>query len=548
MQRMSPSCISLERAPKTTPLFLDYLYHYDRVAQFYGGSPQDFESFQNIARAIDGSYPHRAEVADLLEHQNRVFGCGEATLANIQRLKDRETYAVVAGQQVGLFSGPAFTLYKALTAIRVAQSLTDQGLKCVPVFWLATEDHDLDEVSKTRVLNESGGLVDLSISGQSPSPASSVGYVKLADGVLDALDQVEQALPESDARARLMRDLRECYAPGATWGEAFGRFMARLFGSFGVILIDPLYEGYHRLAQPLYARALDQASHLRDLLGERSQELTKAGYHVQVHVGPESTLMFAAAAGGRTPICRNREHFYLNNNEPVAPATMEAWLRERPLDFTPSALLRPIVQDILLPTVCYIPGPAELAYFAQAQAIYPEFGRPAPVLFPRAGFTLADRHDQRLMEKYQLTLDDLWQGEEHLGRRIAAGGREGSKIAEWSGRMDRGEQDLKQFLDLLAGDIEKVDPTLLDALRTAREKMTYQLERLRGKISRASLDRSEMLTRHQRALWAHLMPGGSLQERQVNGINYLGRAGYELLDRLLLQLRTHCLDHQYFVY
>ncbi|MGH9396116.1 MAG: hypothetical protein ACRD18_04620, partial [Terriglobia bacterium] len=152
------------------------------------------------------------------------------------------------------------------------------------------------------------------------------------------------------------------------------------------------------------------------------------------------------------------------------------------------------------------------------------------------------------MEKYHLTIEDIWRGEEHLRRRIAAAGMEGGEAGGWSERMDRGEADLRQFFDQLGRDVKSIDPTLLDALRNAQEKMTYQVERLRGKISRAALERSELLTRHEKTLVAHLMPGGNLQERELSGINFLGRTGYGLLDQLLEQVQTQCLDHQFFVY
>ncbi len=544
-------CIPLSHAPKATPLFLDYLYHYDRVAAFYSGPPQELSSFEKTAAAISGHYPHRAPLVEILERQNRAFGCGDATLANIRRLSDPGVFAAVSGQQVGLFSGPAFTLFKALTVVRVARTLTEKGLSCVPVFWLATEDHDLEEVAKTAVLNEGGERIEVEVRGDRPAPACSVGYVKLSAQVRDALAAVEGALPEGDARDQIMRDLRECYAPGAGWGESFARFIARLFGRFGVILLNPLCAEFHGLARGVYSRALEEAPRLRGLLGKRSSELTGAGYHAQVHVGADSTLMFAAVGGNRTAVRLPGESFNLDGRDSLSVPEMAAWVNSHPLDFTPSALLRPIVQDALLPTVAYIPGPSELAYFAQSQAIYAEFGRPMPVLYPRAGFTVADRHTQRLMEKYRLTLEDLWRGEEHLRRRIAAVGVDegaaGGQAGGWSGRMDRGEDDLKRFFDQLAGDVERIDPTLIDALRNAQEKMNYQVERLRGKISRAALGRSELLTRHEKTLMAHLMPGGNLQERELSGINFLGRAGYGLLDDLLEQVQACCLDHQYFV-
>jgi len=207
-------------------------------------------------------------------------------------------------------------------------------------------------------------------------------------------------------------------------------------------------------------------------------------------------------------------------------------------------LLRPIVQDMLLPTVAYVAGPSELAYLGQAQVLYAALGRPQPVAFPRAGFTLVDGRTQRLLEKYRLSVEDVWQGEEHLRRKIAA-----AAFSEgWSERLDQSERDLAGLLDRLRQDIEKIDPTLLDALKHAEEKMRYQMERIRGKLSRAALQRSELLTRHEQALLQFLLPHKDLQERRVGGIYFLGRSGYSLLDRLYERIQIHCSDHQVFNY
>ena len=482
----------------------------------------------------------RGEIAEVLARQNRAFGCSEPTLANIQRLSEPGTFAVVTGQQVGLFSGPAFTLYKALTTVRLAQSLSEQGLPCVPVFWLATEDHDLDEVSQGATFDEEYNLLPLRDSGDRPSPRSPVGEVRHTAEISAALNQMEAALPEGESRSRLLQDLRECYVPGATWGESFARFMTRLFGRWGVILMDPLDESVHRLSSGVYQQALGKAAELRAGVLESSHALVQRGYHAQVHVVEDSTLVFVARHGDRLALHQRDGKFFIDGSEEISLSKLQSLLAERPLDFSPNVLLRPLVQDSLLPTLAYVAGPSELAYLGQAQSLYQALGRPQPVIFPRAAFTLLDSRTDRLMEKYKLSLEDVWQGEEHLSQKIAASG-----FAEgWSERFDQSERELEQLLDRLQGDIEKLDPTLLDTLQHAKEKMKYQMERLRGKLTRAALGRSDLLVRHVQALSRFLLPHKDLQERRVGGAYFLGRAGYELLDRLLAQIQVRCSDHQ----
>jgi bacillithiol synthase len=528
------------RIPKSSPLYLDYLYHFDRVATFFSGSPFDVSSYKTVAEGLQGRAAARGQLSEILTRQNQAFESGEATFESIRRLAAPGTLAVVTGQQVGLLSGPAFTLYKALTAVRLAQWLSEQGLSTVPVFWLATEDHDLEEVAQVAALDEDYNLVTLTDRGQRPAPHSSVGSVRFSSEIETTLDRLEALLPSGEPRDHLLQDLRAAYVPGAAWGEAFGRLMARLFGHWGVVVIDPLDEEVHRLTAHVYRQALAESAGIRETLQQRSHELVRTGYHAQVRVGEDSTLVFWAPDGNRRPLHRRDNGFVLDESERVSLEQLRRSLENQPLAFSASALLRPIVQDVLFPTVAYVAGPSELAYHGQTQALYPFFGRPQPVIFPRAGFTLVDPKIQRLLEKYRLTVEDLWQGEEHLRRRIAA-----SAFAEgWSDRFEQSERDLTVSLERLRRDIQTLDPTLLDTLQHAEEKMKYQMERLRGKISRAALQRSETLRRHEQSLLRFLMPNRELQEREVSGVYFLARAGYDLLDRLLAQIRVDSSDHQ----
>jgi len=536
---MNLTSIPHSRVPSSSNLVLDYLCHYDRVAPFYNGSPFEPASYVTTAKEVGRLSFARDHVAEILQRQNELFGCEATTFDSIDRLRDPGTLAVVTGQQVGMFSGPAYTLYKALTAMRLAQSLAEQGLAAVPIFWLASEDHDLEEVAEIDVLDHEHELISLREEGERPAPACPVGCVKLSSEVSALLDRLEATLPPGPPRDQLLRDLRQAYQPGATWAQAFGRLMARLFSRWGLILLDPLDAEVHALSAPVYRRAVKHAAEIRGQLQERCAALLDAGYPTQVYVGEDSTLVFVEQRGNRLALRQQGKEFSVNDAT-LTLADLGAWLEQRPLEFSPNVLLRPIVQDLLLPTVAYVGGSSEIAYLAQAQAIYRFFGRPMPVAFPRASFTLVDQRLARWLNKYGLTVEDVWQGEEHLSRRMAAAG----PAEGWAARFDQTQQHLGQSLGQLRQELEGFDPTLVAALDGAREKMTYQLEKLKGKISRAAVARSTILARHQRALLSALLPQGELQERRISGVHFLGRAGYALLETLLARISTDSSDHQ----
>jgi len=307
-----------------------------------------------------------------------------------------------------------------------------------------------------------------------------------------------------------------------------------------VILVNPLDPAVHELSAKVYSQALEQAPELRVRVRERTESLLRSGYHAQVNVTEDSTLLFVTREGNRLPIHQRDGEYLIEGTQTTFLEDLRRELAADPMAFSPNVLLRPVVQDILLPTVAYVAGPSELAYLAQAQVLYQAFGRPQPVFFPRAAFTLVDHRIERLLEKYRLSVEDVWLGEEHLDRKIAAVG-----LAEgWSERFEQAQREMARLLERLRGDIERLDPTLLEALHHTQEKIHYQMDRLQGKVSRAGLARSELLRRHAQALMGFLMPHKDLQERRVGGAYFLGRAGYELLPRLLAQIPTDSPGHQ----
>lgn len=541
---MELSPISYSKLPKTSALFLDYVNRFDRVSRFYNGSPYQPASYRTLAGQIEFGAGARTQITEILDRQNKAFSSSAATFENISRLRKPGTFAVVTGQQVGLFSGPAFTLYKALTAVKLAQSLTSQGLDAVPVFWLATEDHDLEEVAHTSTLDDESNLIELKDSGERPAPHSPVGRVNFTEQIRTALDTLERTLPAGEFRDQVLRDLRECYQPGAAWGNAFGRFLAKAFSKWGVVLLDPMDESVHKLSAHIFQAALSRAGDLKRKLQERSEALVQAGYNAQVFVGDESTLLFVAKVGNRTALHEREGQFFFDAAGAISTADLMAMATSQPLAFSPNALLRPVIQDSLLPTIAYVAGPSELAYLAQSQVIYQDLGRPQPILFPRAGFTLVDARSKRLMEKYRVSVEDVWQGEEHLRRTIAAHGF----AAGWATRLDETEAGLTQLLERLRKDVEAIDPTLLDTLKHTEEKLKHQMDQLKGKISRAAMGKSELLARHEQALLRFLLPRKQLQEREVTGAYFLGRSGYELLDRLLAAIQTDSSSHLVFAY
>jgi bacillithiol biosynthesis cysteine-adding enzyme BshC len=524
---MESHCIPFREIPHTTKLFSSFLEDFGRVAKFYA-HPPTAEGISAAAREVRLDPAVRREVAEILREQNRRFSPGSridpATHRNLERLA-AGAVAIVTGQQVGLFSGPVYTFYKAFSAVRCAEETTKRGTDAVPIFWLATEDHDLAEVNHSY-WNTREGLARYDLPASDRDAGRRVGEVLLGDAVQSLVAMAAQTLAGPFAED-VARALRESYTPGETYGSAFGKLMTRVLAGRGIIFMDPLDARLHRLAAEVYRRALEEAEALRDALLDRSKQIEAAGFHAQVKVTRETTLLFYNVAGRREPL-RIRNGSFAAADVELSREHLAAALRESPEAFTPSALLRPVVQDTLLPTAAYIGGPAEIAYMAQAEAVYRRLLGRMPAMLPRASFTIVEPPIARFLGQYGLEIRDIFAGAQHVRAKM----EQQSLPNELAGRFEAGEEALRKLMQSYEEPLARLDSTLVDALRGVEQKILHQFAQLKGKVGRAENFRSGVLDRHQRILLDALYPDGGLQERSLCALPLLAARGPELLDEL----------------
>jgi bacillithiol synthase len=537
-------CLPFQQIPHSTRLFLDYLSYTPAVRGMYPRSPIFSEWVRDEAAHVSYDDARRAKVSEILERQNRAFGASPKTLANVERLR-RGALTAVTGQQVGLFGGPLFSIFKALTAVKLAEEATAAGVECIPVFWLATEDHDLAEVNHVTLLSEQGVPERLAaeanaFDGRAVTDAP-VGTVKFGPEISAVIERAAELLGDSEVATWL----REAYRPGESLGSAFALLFAKLFAEWGVILLDPADKDFHELAKPLFRAAVKRAAELDEALLARGKAIEAAGYHQQVKVTAASTLLFEIKDGARTVVRRrsnggNDDGEFAVGEEKVSAEELMERIERAPEKFNPNALFRPVVQDYLLPTLVYTGGAAEVAYFAQAAVVYEKMlGRVTPIL-PRFSATLVEPKAERLLARYELTLPEVLQGPEKVREAIAAR----SLPADLQGRFEEAHASVENSMSALRDSIGKLDPTLVDTAESARESMRHQVERLQARVSRAESLRNEVISRHADALSHSLFPNKSLQEREVAGISFVARYGVELLANLYQQIHTDCHDHQ----
>jgi bacillithiol biosynthesis cysteine-adding enzyme BshC len=520
---MEPSCVRHNAIPGTSRLFLDYLYNFDRVRRFYGQESWDPEHIAAAACQVDFPDARRRQLVAALREQNDDSPA-------LEKLAQAGTVAVVTGQQVGFLSGPAYTIFKALTAVKLAAHLTEQGIPAVPVFWLATEDHDLAEVDHAWVFNDQATPAKIGIANTVVN-GGPVGDVVLND---IPLAELRTALGDSPFADEVVEMVREAYRPGATLGTAFRKLLETILQGCGLLFLDPLAPAIRDIAVPFLSEVADRVPALLTSLRRRNAEIEEAGYHTQVHVDSDSSLLFLLDHGKRTAIRWNGENFQVRDRV-YSPAELHALATQ----LSPNALLRPVMQDYLLPSVSYVAGPAEIAYFAQGQALYENLLGRMPVIYPRNSFTLLDDRATRLLERHGMRLPDLLDHEEKVKSRIA------SKLVpqDLTARFRAFEASATDSLAKLQADLRHFDPTLEAAAKKSSAKIVYQLEKLARKTARETLRRDQRATKDAAYLVNLIYPHRHLQERFYSILPFLAQSGLDLPQRLLEQVQLACPDH-----
>lgn len=540
---MTAECIPISSMPGVSALFRDFCEGVSaganaaRVKRWYPSAPFAMEWAVQSPQLERG---HCERLAELLLEQNEGFGAGEATRENIAKLREGAA-AVVTGQQVGLFGGPLLTLLKAATAIRKARDASQaSGREHVPVFWLASEDHDVAEVDQVALLSRREvEILRLGLKPEAPVPAGQLPLdaAGTLEGVLDRACDLFAWGPAADV-------LRGSYAPGQTMASGFGRLLAQVFAPFGLIVLDASTRGFHALGARALGYALEHAAELEAALLERSAELESAGYHAQVLVAAGHSLLFLldAETGARLPLRRAAEGEWKAGAQSYTTGDLLRIVEESPERLSPNALLRPVFQDCILPTAAYVGGPAELAYFAQAAVVYERvLGRITPVL-PRLSATLVEPAVGSLLEQHELTLTEVWEAKTADDLALRLGAR--AMPQEAKDRLSAAGNAMSSELGALTEYMTALSSDLGRAAEVSASKMRYQMGRLRRMLTQFELQKEASLHKHATAIMLNLLPDGHLQERWIGGIWFLARDNGSLLETLVSHAGLECAGHR----
>ena len=532
--------LPFERLSNQSRLFIDFQNQSKSLRDFYPNR----NSLSYAETALANYEGDREKLCDFLRRENIAYDAESKTLENIEALRDETCVAVITGQQAGLYGGPIYTIYKALTAVRYSAWLRENGVNAVPVFWIASEDHDFDEIKKTFVIDEEGDLRKIENSPAIKVESPPIGHIKVDSSIDVTNKELLDYLGKTQFTYQTSEIVNSCYNDSENFGSSFAKLLVKLLKDTGLIFVSPLNEGIRRISAPIVERAIESSEKIVASLLTRNTELQRAGYHSQVFVEKDFFPFFYIDDSGT----RNALRFNEDQTKIVSVDSkfefdireLADLARETPEKLSPNALMRPIVQDYIFPTAKYFGGGAEIAYFAQNSIIYDVLDRPVTPIEHRASFTIIEPRHGRTLEKYELEFEELFAGEDEISARIV----ERYLNPETASIFDHVDGLINDELVRLKISLSKTDPTLSESLTKRKEKIVWHIGALRKKYHRVEIEKNAVIKRRLENLFEGALPRGVLQERTLNPLYFFNKYGENFVSWVYDAIDSEGKNHQ----
>lgn len=515
-----------------TELFRDYIDWNESIQPFFEFNPFNLSDYAKRSQALLFN-EDKADIVSSLTDYNLKFGANDQTLKNIKLLENDDVFTVVTGQQVTLYGGPLLTVYKIITAIVTAEKLTNElGKKVIPVYWIADEDHDFDEVSSISILD--GDVHTEYTLNHSNTIDNRVVEKVLGEHLKDFKRDVREALPETDFSDDLWTLLDQCYNSGETFGSSFGRLILQLFGKHGLILAGSNHDGIKKLLIKPLIRSVQDATEHQQILKDTSEALTENSYHTQVTV-QSSNLFHIGEDGSRVKLQNSGERWFKDGSQ--SSWSSEDLIREiesEPERFSPNVFLRPIIQNHILPVISYVAGPGEIAYYAQMRGFHQHFDKKMPVITPRYSATLIESSINRIIGKLPFEVHDYFDRIEDLEKNYL----KQSDSPDLESIFKSWKSSVTDQSNIPITEVSKIDPTLRKSADKTVTQFFTELDKLKGKLYRSIKESEKVQIQRIQRVQNNLYPNRNLQEREVAFITYLNKYGLDLWDKLIDDLQS----------
>lgn len=523
-------------------LFQNYINQEQTLLRFYETNPFSQEDLQ---RKID-SYRYggdRKELGRYLRDYNAQFGTYPHIEKSIKKLEEEDGLVVVTGQQLTIFGGPLFTVYKIATAIRKAREIEETyNRPVVPVFWLADEDHDYEEAAE---FNLPAGEDIRRFFYDKPDNLDARVHEIPFDNRVDALiREIAESQFKTEFSPQVWDLLRKGYSSGKTFGYAFGTLIMNLFAEEGLILCGSNHRWAKEVTRDIFTESVSRKDAIYEALTRQTEALEKEGYSGQVQV-QKSNLFLIDEKGNRNKLSAEDGHWVEENSgRTYSDSELTARIAESPEKFSPNVFLRPILQSRLLPDVVYVAGPGEVAYYAQLKPLYEAFNLPMPVILPRLSATIVESAVERNLQRLPFRMEDFSQRIEDLEREYIERS-DAPDIEEifrnWAEKIEAASADsIRQ--------IEEIDSTLEGTAEKAKSHFLNDLNKVKGKVYRSVKDQERIQISRISKVQKSLYPNRNLQEREVAFLYFMNKYGIHIWQELLDNLGDLSVDTHKLIY
>ncbi|MBI4811092.1 MAG: bacillithiol biosynthesis cysteine-adding enzyme BshC [Ignavibacteriales bacterium] len=539
--------IEIKDLPRTeggfSLLYKDFIDDFQKVHRFYETDFHSLSSLHDVANKLSKRFTHRELLVQVLLKQNQRYGVSQSTIDNINLLHDHRTLAIVTGQQVGILSGPLYTIYKTITTIKLAKELNNvlPEFRFVPIFWLEGEDHDFGEVNKVNILNTDNSPVTLEyllsskIGGKN---LGSVGELIFDNNLEHFLDALQKTLANTEFKQSVIDFIKTHYRQGISFNQAFVSFMSKLFENDGLIFISSNDVRFKKILSPIFLKEIYEYPRVSQLIIEQSAHLEEQ-YHAQIKT--KALNLFYFHKNGRYLIEPRDNDFSLKGTRHIiSKDEMLRSVQDAPELFSPNVALRPICQDTILPTAVYVAGPSEIAYFAQLKKVYNYFNLTMPMIYPRATVTLIEEKFERIMEKYQVELMEIFGDISKVETKVIDIVSE-VKIDEMFAEAFQKVADLTNEMKY---GLNYIDGTLIGSLDTTKEKIEQQLSVLKDKVVEAQKRKYDIALRQIGKVINNIYPNTNFQERELNIVYFLNKHGFDFIHSLKNAIEINKFKHQ----
>jgi len=533
--------VSFDKLSGSTRLFLDFICCSDTAFKYFKYDFKSVSSYIDAVEWIDRSTYDRGKLASIINDSIKSLNLSGSIKKNLEKLSRPDSLVVFAGQQVGLMLGPMYTVIKALTSYRLAKKIESVlNRPVVPCFWMATDDHDFDEIKTVNLLGRSGDCHEFSY-----EPLSLNGDIPVADFILDdKIEEFQSSLSEhfieTEFSPFIKKILNNRYKSGNSVSSAFAGLFADLLGDFGIIPVDPNYPGMKKLFAPVFKKEIENHKMIFDLYESASQELLNAGYHRQVHKSGESLNLFFNENGRVNIVHKNGEFHLDGSDKSFTEEQLLEKLETEPERFSPNVCLRPVAQCSAFPTICQIVGPSEAAYYAQIRPIFNYLNVPWPVVKPRIFATIVEPHIKKTIDKLTIDFASLYNDTDREISRVI----KENFPSEVESRAESIRSEVKKPLKDLSESLKEKDPESFQVVEHSLKRMDQELNHLYKKLFTTHKKRHDTAIGQVERVAGFLFPQGKFQERIISPVYFANKFGPGIFKRLEEKLDIDSVDHQ----